>query len=84
MGTRLVRFGAVPDSAGSGREMKKIEAIIRPSKLDDVKAALAGIGVQGLTVSKLRLEIVVADELAGRVAETIERAGRSGGTKRTI
>jgi len=64
--------------------MKKIEAIIRPSRLDDVKAALAGIGVQGLTVSKLRLEIVVADELAGRVAETIERAGRSGGTKRTI
>jgi nitrogen regulatory protein P-II 1 len=64
--------------------MKKIEAIIRPSRLDDVKAALAGIGVQGLTVSKLRLEIVVADELVGRVAETIERAGRTGGTKRTI
>ncbi len=29
--------------------MKKIEAIINPSKLDDVKTALTGIGVVGLT-----------------------------------
>ena len=34
--------------------MKKIEAIIKPSKLDDVKAALAEIGVQGMTVSEVR------------------------------
>lgn len=70
--------------------MKKIEAIIRPAKLGDVRAALAGVGVQGLTVSHqpltmaLRLEVVVADQLAGAVVETIERAGRTGGTKRTI
>jgi nitrogen regulatory protein P-II 1 len=30
--------------------MKKVEAIIRPFKLDDVKAALLGIGVEGMTI----------------------------------
>jgi nitrogen regulatory protein P-II 1 len=30
--------------------MKKVEAIIKPFKLDDVKAALHEIGVQGMTV----------------------------------
>ena len=30
--------------------MKKIEAIIKPFKLDEVKEALAGIGVEGMTV----------------------------------
>ena len=34
--------------------MKKIEAIIRPFKLDDVKDALLEIGVGGLTVSEVR------------------------------
>jgi nitrogen regulatory protein P-II 1 len=34
--------------------MNKIEAIIKPSKLDDVKAALSEIGVQGMTVSEVR------------------------------
>ncbi len=34
--------------------MKKIEAVIKPSKLDDVKAALGEIGVQGMTVSEVR------------------------------
>jgi nitrogen regulatory protein P-II 1 len=34
--------------------VKKIEAIIKPSKLDDVKAALSEIGVQGMTVSEVR------------------------------
>jgi nitrogen regulatory protein P-II 1 len=34
--------------------MKLIEAIIKPSKLDDVKDALAAIGVQGMTVSEVR------------------------------
>ena len=70
--------------------MKKIEAIVRPSKLHDVRAALAGIGVQGLTASHqplttaLRLEVVVANQLVGTAVETIEHAGRTGGTKRTI
>jgi nitrogen regulatory protein P-II 1 len=34
--------------------MKKIEAVIQPHKLDDVKAALMGIGVEGITVSEVR------------------------------
>lgn len=34
--------------------MKKIEAIIKPFKLDEVKEGLAGIGVEGLTVSEVK------------------------------
>ena len=34
--------------------MKKIEAIIKPFKLDDVKEALKELGVQGLTVSDVQ------------------------------
>jgi nitrogen regulatory protein P-II 1 len=34
--------------------MKKIEAVIRHHKLDDVKSALATLGVQGMTVSEVR------------------------------
>ncbi|HEY7678500.1 MAG TPA: P-II family nitrogen regulator [Candidatus Methylomirabilis sp.] len=34
--------------------MKKIEAIIKPFKLDEVKNALAEVGVQGLTVSEVK------------------------------
>lgn len=34
--------------------MKKIEAIIQPHKLEDVKEALKGIGVDGMTVSEVR------------------------------
>jgi nitrogen regulatory protein P-II 1 len=34
--------------------MKKIEAVIRPFKLDDVKKALSDIGVQGLTVLEVK------------------------------
>jgi nitrogen regulatory protein P-II 1 len=84
--------------------MKKVEAIIKPFKLDEVKAALMNIGVQGLTVMevkgfgrqkghtelyreaeytvdflpKVKLEIVVPDELAQLVVETIERSARTG------
>ncbi len=84
--------------------MKKVEAIIKPFKLDEVKEALSSVGVQGLTVSevkgfgrqkghtelyrgaeyvvdflpKVKLEIIVSDELATQVAETIERAARTG------
>jgi len=84
--------------------MKKVEAIIKPFKLDEVKEALSSIGVQGLTVSevkgfgrqkghtelyrgaeyvvdflpKVKLEIIVADETANQVVETIERAARTG------
>ncbi len=34
--------------------MKKIEAIIKPFKLDDVKEALDAIGVKGMTVSEVK------------------------------
>ncbi len=34
--------------------MKKVEAIIKPFKLDEVKSALSKIGVQGLTVCEVR------------------------------
>ena len=34
--------------------MKKIEAIIKPFKLDDVKEALTELGIQGMTVSEVK------------------------------
>jgi nitrogen regulatory protein PII len=34
--------------------MKKIEAIIKPFKLEDVKVALAELGIQGLTMSEIK------------------------------
>ncbi len=34
--------------------MKKIEAIVKPFKLDDVKDGLSGVGVKGLTVSEVK------------------------------
>jgi nitrogen regulatory protein P-II 1 len=34
--------------------MKKIEAIIQPHKLDEVKEALIGIGISGMTISEVR------------------------------
>ena len=34
--------------------MKKIEAIIKPFKLDEVREALSGIGVQGVTVTEVK------------------------------
>ena len=34
--------------------MKKIEAIIQPHKLDEVKDALIGIGISGMTISEVR------------------------------
>jgi nitrogen regulatory protein P-II 1 len=84
--------------------MKKIEAIIKPFKLDEVKDALNEIGVQGLTVTevkgygrqkghvelyrgaeydisfipKVKLEIVVSDELASKVILTIEMKAKTG------
>jgi nitrogen regulatory protein P-II 1 len=53
---RAPRSGtAVAEDMASGRNaMKKIEAIIKPFKLDDVKEALTGIGVIGMTVSEVR------------------------------
>ena len=43
-------------AAGSGKisDMKKIEAIIKPFKLEEVKDALAEIGIEGMTVSEVK------------------------------
>jgi nitrogen regulatory protein P-II 1 len=61
-----LRYGCQPNAgvglAGVGtvgeneerRLMKKIEAIIQPHRLDQVKAALIGIGVSGMTISEVR------------------------------
>jgi nitrogen regulatory protein PII len=37
-----------------GGKMKKIEAIIKPFKLDDVKEALNELGIQGMTISEVK------------------------------
>jgi len=34
--------------------MKKVEAIIKPFKLEEVKEALAGVGVEGMTVNEVK------------------------------
>ena len=38
----------------NGEAMKKVEAIIKPFKLDEVKSALHEVGVTGMTVSEVR------------------------------
>ncbi|MDD3802497.1 P-II family nitrogen regulator [Desulfuromonas thiophila] len=84
--------------------MKKVEAIIKPFKLDEVKEALSEIGIQGLTVSevkgfgrqkghtelyrgaeyvvdfipKIKLEIIVADDIVAQVVEQIAEAAKTG------
>ena len=47
---RVLTFG--PQTTNN--RMKKIEAIIKPFKLEDVKEALSGQGVQGMTVSEVK------------------------------
>jgi len=84
--------------------MKRIEAVIRPSKLDDVKAALSEVGIQGMTVSevkgfgrtggkhevyrgsayvvdfvpKIKVEIVVPENLVKSVLDAIANAAKTG------
>lgn len=84
--------------------MKKIESIIKPFKLDEVKEALHEIGVSGITVTeakgfgrqkghtelyrgaeyvvdflpKVKLEVVVPDELVDRTVEAIANAAQTG------
>jgi nitrogen regulatory protein P-II 1 len=84
--------------------MKKIEAIIKPFKLDEVKDALAEVGVQGMTVTevkgfgrtggkkevyrgsayvvdfvpKVKLEVVVPDDLVHDVLDAIEKSAKTG------
>ena len=84
--------------------MKKIEAIIKPFKLDEVREALSEVGITGLTVTevkgfgrqkghtelyrgaeyvvdflpKVRIEVIVGDDLVDRAVEAIIRAARTG------
>ena len=84
--------------------MKKVEAIIKPFKLDDVKEALTELGVIGMTVTevrgfgrqkghtelyrgseytvdflpKVKIEVVVAEELVDKVVSTIASAAKTG------
>lgn len=84
--------------------MKKVEAIIKPFKLDEVKDALGEIGVQGMTVTevkgfgrtggkrevyrgsayvvdfvpKVKIEVVVADDLVAALVEAFEKAAKTG------
>ncbi|MGC9326947.1 MAG: P-II family nitrogen regulator [Candidatus Hinthialibacter sp.] len=84
--------------------MKKIEAIIKPFKLDEVKDALNDIGIVGMTISevrgfgrqkghkelfrgseyvidllpKVKIEVVVNDDIADQVIETIMKTARTG------
>lgn len=83
--------------------MKKIEAIIKPFKLDEVKEALQDVGVQGLSVievkgfgrqkghtelyrgaeyvvdflPKVKLEIVIDDDLVDQAVEAIVDAAKT-------
>ncbi len=84
--------------------MKKIEAIIKPFKLDEVKEALQEIGLQGITVieakgfgrqkghtelyrgaeyvvdflPKVKVEVVLSDEMVDKAVETIQNAAKTG------
>ena len=84
--------------------MKKIEAVIKPFKLDEVKDALHEMGLQGITVTeakgfgrqkghtelyrgaeyvvdflpKIKIEIVLDDNLVERAIEAITQAARTG------
>ncbi len=84
--------------------MKKIEAIIKPFKLDEVREALSEIGANGLTVTevkgfgrqkghtelyrgaeyvvdflpKIKLELIVADEMLENAIEAIMQVARTG------
>jgi len=88
----------------AGRRMKKIEAIIKPFKLDEVKEALQEVGLQGITVleakgfgrqkghtelyrgaeyvvdflPKVKIEIILADDMLDRAIEAIMKAAQTG------
>lgn len=84
--------------------MKKIECIIKPFKLEDVKEALSELGIMGMTVSevkgfgrqkghtelyrgseytvdflpKVKIELVVSDDLVEKAVQTIIAAAKTG------
>jgi nitrogen regulatory protein P-II 1 len=90
--------------AKKARQMKKVEAIIKPFKLDEVKEALHEVGIQGITVTeakgfgrqkghtelyrgaeyvvdflpKVKIEVVMEDNLVERAVEAIQHAAHTG------
>jgi len=84
--------------------MKKIEAILKPFKLDEVKEALHDLGINGMTVieakgfgrqkghtelyrgaeyvvdflPKVKIEVVIDDQLLERAIEAIQKAAETG------
>ena len=84
--------------------MRKIEAIIKPFKMDDVREALAEVGINGMTVSevkgfgrqkghtelyrgaeyqvdflpKMKIEIVLSDDVVERAIEAITASANTG------
>ena len=58
--------------------MKKIEAIIRHFKLDDIKTALTECGVEGMTITKVKVEVVVSEERLRSVIDTIIGKAQTG------
>lgn len=84
--------------------MKKLECIVRPHKLEEVKGALEALGVHGMTVSevrgvgrqkghtehyrgseytvdflpKVKIEVIIADELLNQVIEAVSRTAKTG------
>ena len=84
--------------------MKKIAAVVRHFKLEDVKSAITEAGVQGMTVTevrgfgrqkghketyrgaeyivdfmpKVKIEVVVADDVAEKVADAVVNSARTG------
>jgi nitrogen regulatory protein P-II 2 len=67
--------------------MKMITAVVRPFKLDELRHAIAQLGVQGVTVTevheaefgpRVKLEIAVDDSILEPVLEAIANVSRTG------
>jgi nitrogen regulatory protein P-II 1 len=110
LGTGPANKSSVPamiliiEEPGRRDAMKKIEAIIKPFKLDEVKEALQEVGLQGITVTeakgfgrqkghtelyrgaeyvvdflpKVKIEIVLGDDMVEKAIEAIRRAAQTG------
>jgi nitrogen regulatory protein PII len=50
----MLWFGAAEDKKANAALVKKIEAIIKPFRLEDVKIALAHIGIEGMTITEVK------------------------------
>ena len=67
--------------------MKMITAVVRPFKLDELREAIAQLGVQGVTVTevyeaqfgpRIKIEIAVDDSIVEPVLEAIANISRTG------